>query len=75
MGGGRSNLLPSKISSSSFLEKGNRLDNVNLIEEWIKNKANREPSDYKYVTTRDELLSMAKTPSFLLGKTIFGVSK
>ncbi|XP_035224603.1 alkaline phosphatase-like [Stegodyphus dumicola] len=73
LGGGRGNFLPGKKTDSKMrMEMGRRQDNKNLIEDWMKDKKNRNLA-YKYVTRKQDfdLVDPNKT-DYLLGLFNYG---
>ncbi|KAJ8923112.1 hypothetical protein NQ315_001665 [Exocentrus adspersus] len=65
MGGGRKNFLPSTVYDEEG-HPGLRSDNLNLIDEWQKQKE-ALGAKYTYVWNRDQLLNVTNDIDYLLG--------
>ncbi|XP_064650752.1 alkaline phosphatase-like [Lineus longissimus] len=68
LGGGRRGLMPDTVADPEYKDKnGTRLDGRNLIEEWKKDKADRN-KEAKYVWNKDEFdkVDISKT-DYLMG--------
>lgn len=63
MGGGRRKFLPNFVTDEEG-QRGERLDNRNLIKEWKDLKRNKKA---KYITNRDELLNLPSNTDYVLG--------
>lgn len=65
-GGGTSKFLPNS-TVDVFGKYGDRLDNRNLIDEWVDQKKNVSKT-WSYINTRDELMKVdLKNTNFLMG--------
>uniref|UniRef100_A0A3B1IQW0 alkaline phosphatase n=1 Tax=Astyanax mexicanus TaxID=7994 RepID=A0A3B1IQW0_ASTMX len=64
LGGGRQYMLPNNITDPEYAKQtGDRLDNTNLIDEWLKNKKNA-----KYVWNKAQLDAVDEdTTEYLMG--------
>lgn len=68
MGGGRKNFLP-KTKNDTEGSKGNRKDQVNLIESWKKLKQSTGKS-FSYVSNKQELMKLDNNQTYVLGTSI-----
>jgi alkaline phosphatase len=59
LGGGRRELTPTSVLDPENNRPGRREDGKNLIETWLKSKADGKAS--KYVWTRDQLMNLNTT--------------
>lgn len=65
LGGGRQKFLPNNVTEQDG-KKGQRSDNINLIEQWLEQKeANNQTAEYVY--DRDGLLSVKDDTDYLMG--------
>ena len=69
MGGGRRNFMPNTSVDPEYKDsKGKRLDNRNLINEWMEDKSKTGASyDYVWNKTKFEQVDPAQT-DYLLGR-------
>lgn len=63
LGGGRAKFLPFDVQDEEG-DFGERLDGVNLIDEWLEQRKNRKAS---YVWNRRQLLDKSRSVDYLLG--------
>lgn len=70
LGGGSAKFLTND-TTDEFGKKGHRTDDLNLIEEWIKDRE-AEGRQAEYVWNRSALLSLDKDTDYVLGiKTVY----
>lgn len=63
LGGGRAKFLPFDVQDEEG-DYGERLDRINLIDEWLEQRKNRKAS---YVWNRRQLLQESRKANYLLG--------